>query len=91
MSEQRRQFMQRLALGIIGAVLCASVPAIAQDDDAHRQAEQVAQQAMLKAQAEKARNDAIVEQQRAAERARRATPTPSPSPSSTTRGSATPQ
>lgn len=65
---------------LAGAVtLCLSVPLLAQWPPS---GDQVAAEAMARAQAEKARNDRIVEQQRQAEtRARaQASPTPSQSP-----------
>lgn len=55
-----------LMTGIILLMLSMSVSA--QDRDGRKEAEQVAKQSMLKAQAEKAKQDRIVEQQRQKER-----------------------
>jgi uncharacterized low-complexity protein len=68
--------MARIAMFIIGGLVCSTVPiTYAQQSGA-----QVAAEAMARAQAEKARNDRIVEQQRAAERAQKDTkPAASPS------------
>jgi hypothetical protein len=72
--------MRRIATIAAVSLLCASIPALAQYDDAREAARKGAEAAMAKAYADKARNDGIVEQQRAAEAARkRSTPTPSPS------------
>lgn len=71
--------MSRFFCAVVGSAciaLCA--PATAQ----YQTGAEVAAQEMAKARAEKAKNDAIVEKQRAAEKAQkeRATPSPSPSP-----------
>lgn len=62
--------MKKLFCLIVPALLLSSAPAAAQYDDPREAARKAAELAMAKAQADKARNDAIVEQQRAAERAR---------------------
>jgi hypothetical protein len=69
------------------AVLIAAVPSLAQYEDPRKAAEQMTAQEMAKALAEKARNDEIVRQQRAAEAAaKKPTPTPTPTPGSTPSG-----
>jgi hypothetical protein len=67
---------------LIGAALVAlPAAASAQDEDPREAARKMTEQSMAKALAEKARNDAIVEKQREAERAAKAKaakPTPTP-------------
>ena len=83
----------KVAVIALGLFLGVSSSAKAQESEADKAARefgvptgsQVAEQAMAKALAEKAANDAIVQQQRNAEALKRnqtQTPSPSPSPSS---------
>lgn len=72
--------MKNLYYAIAVALLFSSGPVSAQYDDPREAARKAAEQSMAKARADKARNDAIVQQQRAAERAKARTPTPSLTP-----------
>ena len=66
----------KVTLAVILAAL--SMPIAHAEDSPRQAAEKAAAQAMVKAQAEKAKNDEIVAQQRAAEAAAKKKPTPAP-------------
>jgi uncharacterized low-complexity protein len=72
--------MSRIAMLIIFALAFSTVAitfqAQGQDQDAREAAQKAVQESMARAQAEKARNDRVVEQQRASERAAKASPSP---------------
>ena len=76
--------MNKKSIYIISVIGCLFIvcPSFAQPT-----AQQVMELEMAKARAEKARNDAIVEKQRAAEKAQKASPSPSPA-SGATKGKA---
>lgn len=75
--------MKRFLLTLIFASLCQSIlfgSAAADEASPREQANAAVREAMAKAQADKAKNDRIVEQQRAAEKAAKPTPSPSSTP-----------
>jgi hypothetical protein len=71
--------MKRLTFAFLAIMLLPVTSAIAEETP-RQQAERVQRESMAKALAEKARNDRIVEAQRAAERAARAKATPTATP-----------
>ena len=71
---------------LAGMFLLAAASAAAQ----YPTGEQVMQQEMAKARAAKARNDMMVDKQRAAERAKKPVPKPSPSSSDQTKAKTSP-
>jgi hypothetical protein len=76
---------QMMGMKILSAALCVSAllqisPIAFAEETPRDQAERVVRESMAKAQAEKARNDQIVAEKRAAEKKAKESPTPTPDP-----------